>query len=214
MLTDPEEIAIISLAKQANVRDPKRSRVHFEHIFADFLDGVTLRGARVLDIGPGQWDFGVIARERGADVVGIDRDPAVLELGRHKGFDVIEADLRTVTAAKLGGPYDAIFCKYSINAFWFHDDADGFGGHMATLLGTLKPDGWGWIAPWNGAPKSVPLDPAEISAVLEGQRAIFATAGFDFRDLTVDETRRYGVHGATANNALFTRFPNRSRHAG
>lgn len=106
MLTDPAEIEIITRASQANVRDPTRSRRHFEHIFEDFLAAVDLSGHRLLDIGPGQYDFGVMARERGATVVGIDRDPAVLELGRHKGFDVIDADFRTADAGTLGGPYD------------------------------------------------------------------------------------------------------------
>ena len=36
MLTDPTEIEIISAARQKNVRDPLRSRAHFDNIFADF----------------------------------------------------------------------------------------------------------------------------------------------------------------------------------
>jgi len=205
MLTEPSEIAIIARASQAGVRDPTRSRRHFVHIFEDFLAGVQLSGQRVLDIGPGQYDFGVIAGERGARVVGIDRDPAVLELGRHKGFDVIDADFRESTAAVIDGPYDGMFCKYSLNAFWFSEDLSRVHEHVGAFLGALRDDGWGWIAPWNRAPEKLGLHDAELDAVLEAQIDAFSASGFAFHELTEEQTRRYGVHGATANNALFTR---------
>jgi len=64
MLTDPEEIRIISIARQKNVRDPNRSREHFHHIFKDFFSKSDFNGLRVLDLGPGQYDFGELARER------------------------------------------------------------------------------------------------------------------------------------------------------
>ena len=37
MLTEKKEIEIISRAKQKNVRDPNRSRKHFENIFKNIL---------------------------------------------------------------------------------------------------------------------------------------------------------------------------------
>jgi ribosomal protein L11 methylase PrmA len=85
MLTDSIEIEIISKAKQKNVRDPERSRQHFERIYDDFFGSVNYRNKTFLDLGPGQYDFGVLAELRGAKTVGFDNDPAVLELGKHKG---------------------------------------------------------------------------------------------------------------------------------
>lgn len=86
MLTDPREIEIISKARQKNVRDQNRSRQHFLNILEDFLPLKSLKDQLILDLGPGQFDFGVVARERGAEVMAIDNDPAVVELGRYKGF--------------------------------------------------------------------------------------------------------------------------------
>lgn len=205
MLTEPAEAAIIARAMQAGVRDPKRSRRSFEHIFEDFLPEVEFSGQRLLDIGPGQYDFGVVARERGATVVGIDRDPAVLELGRHKGFEIIDTDLREVTPGSLDDAYDGLFCKYSLNAFWFGADLRRLRDHINVFLDALRPHGWAWIAPWNGVPKKLNLNDAQLDAVLEAQIDAFRAAGFAFRDLSADDTRRYGVHGDTVNNALFIR---------
>ena len=90
MLTDPKEIEIISRARQKNVRDHRRSREHFTRIFADFLADVPMQGQRLVDMGPGQYDFGVLARERGAGTVGLDHDEATQVL-----------DQSSIAAAKL-----------------------------------------------------------------------------------------------------------------
>lgn len=205
MLIDPTEIAIIAKARQANVRDPKRSRQHFEAIFEDFLAGVPFAGQTVLDVGPGQYDFGEMARARGARVIGIDRDPAVIELGRYKRFEVIQTDLRAFHPGLLAAPVHGIFCKYSLNALWFYNDVCGLRVHTQAFIDALRPDGWAWIAPWNGSPKALALSAADREAVLEVQRDCFRGAGFGFRQLSEAETRCYGVHGDTADNALFTR---------
>ena len=67
MLVDRNEIAIAANAKQKNVRDPRRSREHFFHIFEDFFSGVTLDG-RYLDLGPGQFDLAEIIRPQGGSL--------------------------------------------------------------------------------------------------------------------------------------------------
>lgn len=63
----------------------------------------------------------------------------------------------------------------------------------------------GVVAPWNGIPHKLELDSSKREAVLNAQVAAFRAAGFDCLDLTDSETRRYGIHGNTANNALFSR---------
>ncbi len=72
MLTDPVEIEIISKARQKNVAGSRRSRVHFNRIFEGFLKRVKFSKTRVIDLGPGQYDFGVLAMERGAEVWAMD----------------------------------------------------------------------------------------------------------------------------------------------
>ena len=149
MLTDPKEIEIISNARQANVRDPERSRVHFERIFETFFKDQDFSGRDYLDLGPGQYDFGELVRASGGRTVAIDNDPAVIELGQYKGFETHEANLKNLAEMDLGRLFDGIFCKFSISALWFRTEEE----HqqlVGALSALLKPTGWIWIAPWNG----------------------------------------------------------------
>ena len=204
MLTDKREIEIIANARQANVRDPKRSREHFFNIIDDFFDGVELTGMYV-DLGPGQYDFGEIVRQQGGDCVGVDFDPAVIELGRFKGFRVVEGNIRQLRDLTVeGGPFDGVFNKFSLNAFWTRDDTE----HrqlVDAVANLVASDGWAWIGPWNGVPKAENLEPEEIDRVLSFQRACFESRGFQVVELTDRLTRRYGIHGAVANNIVFVK---------
>ncbi len=205
MLTDPDEIAIIADARQANVRDPNRSRAHFDRIFEDFLDDVDFADTTVLDLGPGQYDFGVLARGRGANVVAIDNDPAVVALGRHKGFEVVEGRIQAIGGLGWKGRFDGLFCKFSLNAFWFADNLDKLDRFVDDLHACAGEGAWGWIAPWNGVPKRGDWPEARVAEVLGHQAAAFARHGWDAAALRDDQAVHYGVNGRVANHALFTR---------
>ena len=201
MLTDPKEIALVANAKQRNVRDPKRSRRHFVRIFDDFFKGVELSG-RYIDLGPGQFDFGEIVRENGGTCVGVDFDTAVLDLGRYKGFDVVELNLKKLDDYDFGDQFDGVFNKFSINAFWTPAEAE----HeriVAAVTALIKPGGWGWIGPWNRVPKAANYSKNEIEAILEKQKVLFEAAGFQTINLTWLQRRRYGLHGKIANSRVF-----------
>ncbi len=199
MLRDPVEIEIASRARQEGIRNPNRPRKHFDRIFKDFLrDDALVRDRELLDLGPGQWDFAEVARERGVRrVVGVDNDEAVLELGTYKGFDAVDGDLRDVSAETLG-TFDGVFCKFSIDAFWGVDDAETE-LQTARVCGLVREGGWAWIAPWNGAAQ--PLDPAD--ARLAAQQRVFEEHGFRSFALSAELVTRYGLTGVVANHALF-----------
>jgi 2-polyprenyl-3-methyl-5-hydroxy-6-metoxy-1,4-benzoquinol methylase len=202
MLTNPEEIRIISKAIQKNVRDPQRSRAHFDRIFDDFLKDVHFKNTILLDLGPGQYDFGVLARDRGATVFAIDYDPAVVELGQHKGFSAKMGNLENIRAEDFDVLFDGIFCKYSIDAFWFDDEKD-HENHIKELVKLIKRGGWAWIAPWNGAYKDKNLSHEDVDKALSVQTKVFKKEGFTALELTEELSKYYGVHGITANRALF-----------
>jgi hypothetical protein len=202
MLRDPVEIEIASRAQQPGIRDPNRPREHFDHIFDDFLRGDVIAARDLIDLGPGQWDFAELARERGVgSVTGIDRDEAVVELGHYKGFRPLLGDLRELDPGELG-TFDGVFCKFSLNAFWAatDDEAVAYVGRIGELV---RPGGWSWIAPWNGAPAELPQD--AIDRRLAAQRSAFREHGFDAYELPVELARRYGVTGRVANHPLFVR---------
>lgn len=205
MLKDRREIEIMSRARQKNVADPKRSREHFERIFDDFLSNVVFEGTRVLDLGPGQYDFAELANARGAVTEGIDKDEAVVELGEYRGLPVRRGDLKNLRAADFEGKFDGIFCKFSINAFWLGDEEEAQLAYAEEVDALLAPDGWGWIAPWNGVPKREPVDADRVRRTLIHQATAFHKIGFVGFDLSEPLSKLYGVHGATANRALFLR---------
>lgn len=205
MLTDPEEICIIAEARQKNIRDPARSREHFHRIFNDFISPVNFANTVLLDLGPGQYDFAILARERGAITYGVDNDPAVIRLGNHKKFPVLEKDLKKLGAADFDFQFDGLFCKYSINAFWFHANDEHLVEYISQLGHLLKPGGWGWVAPWNGVPKKASLSVSRIREILTLQARLFKELGFETVDLTEELSAYYGVHGVTGNRALFFR---------
>lgn len=204
MLTDPKEIEIIAQAKQKNVRDPNRSRQHFLNILEDFFKGVKLDG-RYLDMGPGQYDFGMLAREHGGTCVGLDFDPAVIALGNYKGFDTVELNIQKLPQQPLAEKFDGIFNKFTLNAFWHWDDEAKHRELVDCIVGMMKPGAWAWIAPWNGVPKKAELSAAQIAQALAIQSDAFKGHGFVERPISGLQSRRYGIHGTIANNVIFTK---------
>lgn len=202
MLIDPVEIDIISSARQANVRSPKDAREHFRRIFDDFLNPVQMQGTKILDLGPGHWDFGELARERCAEVWGVDNDPPVLALGPHKGFHVAAGELRWPAKLKLPVLFDGLFCKFSVNAFWAWRSEAAQQRFVPELLSLARPDAWTWISPWNGPSKK---RPSKRINVLGWQKSAFEKHGCRWRELTRDEAIYYGVHGDTENWIVFAR---------
>ena len=202
MLLHPKAIKIIRAAKQQNVRYPLRPRRHFKRIVRTFFNGVELKG-RYLDLGPGQFDFCEIARKQGGSCLGVDFDPAVLELGRFKGFDTLQLNLKTLPKHNFGEVFDGVFNKFALNAFWIGHDAVAQ-NEMAQAIGSLiKPGGWAWLAPWNAAPKTTNLSQAEQQEVLEQQKNAFEECGFETVALTPAQLKPYGVTGNVANNIVY-----------
>jgi len=207
MLTDPAEIDIISNARQPNVRDPKRPREPFDKIFADFLGKVDFSGQNIIDLGPGQYDFCELVRDHGAsECFAIDNDSAVVELGHYKKITVSEANLKDLIKNPFPDQtFNGVFCKYSFNCFWFHNSENDHRAFLDALVGLMKPDGWAWLAPWNGVSKAIADQLETIEATARIQHKIFIENGFTAYELTDDQSKKYGVHGSTFNRPVFTK---------
>ena len=203
MLTEKEEIKIISKAKQKNIRDPNRSREPFDRIFRDFFRDTKFQGGAYLDLGAGHYDFGELIRQRGGECHCVDKDPAVVELGRHKGFHVIEHDIKTINSDVIEIEYDGVFNKFSLNAFWSWREEERQEALVANLANFVKPEGWAWIAPWNGVPKKDLLSEVDIDWVLSRQKELFLNHDFECIALTKSQSEAYGLTGAIENNVIF-----------
>jgi 2-polyprenyl-3-methyl-5-hydroxy-6-metoxy-1,4-benzoquinol methylase len=101
MLKNIDEIEIISKAQQVNIRNPDRSREPFFRILEDFFDLKKINNTKVLDLGPGQFDFGEILKVYNSIVNAIDFDPAVIELGKMKGFKTFNIDMAKIEQFSL-----------------------------------------------------------------------------------------------------------------
>lgn len=203
MLKDPKAIEIISHARQKNVALENRSEQDFQNVFADFFSKHDFASQLIMDLGPGQYDFARRARDRNATVEHIDKDEAVVELGKYLGFEVSQGNLKSFDYAKRAARYDGIFCKFSINAFWF-GSAEEVKAKIVAIDAMLKPNGWGWIAPWNGLPKKgwEKRDPQEF---LAAQTEAFEDCGWTAYELSDELTKRYGITGSVMNHPLFVR---------
>ena len=182
------------------------SRGPFRNIFEDFLSDVKFKDSNVVDLGPGQYDFSVLARERGASGWGLDKDPAVLALGAYKGFTVRDVNLHHLHKEKFDIKFDGLFCKFSWNAFWHRNDDETHIEAVEYLGKMITDDAWIWVAPWNGVPVADNLSEDRVKEIADLQSKLFSELGCQQHDLTEEEKRRYGVTYTTvANHVVFTR---------
>lgn len=100
----------------------KAARGESIHGEADLVDSLLAPGASVLDAGCGTGRVAIELARRGRDVVGVDLDPAMLDLARSKAPDLqwIEGDLAsTVVTDAAGGQrqFDAAVAAGNVMIF-------------------------------------------------------------------------------------------------
>jgi SAM-dependent methyltransferase len=66
---------------------------------------------RLLDVGAGRGDLGIVLGERGWEVTGLEPSAEACEEGRRRGLPMVEG---TLTSAELDGPFDAIVFQHSL----------------------------------------------------------------------------------------------------
>lgn len=108
----------------------------------EIVKGLDLNGARVLDIGCGTGGPAqVLAREKGAEVIGVDVEPQIIERARHLAAQAGLADAVTFQLVEPGplpfpdGSFDAVFSK---DALLHIPDK---GALYREILRVLKPGG-------------------------------------------------------------------------
>lgn len=190
MLFDDEEIQIMATARQPHLREPNRTENVSKAIYEDFLAQRNLMGSKVLELGPGQFDLVRMVTAAGASVVSIDHDPAVVALGKKRAYNVILADFRSFDWSSLRGEFDGLVCRGSISPIWFRDE-EKFGAFADAVCSVLRPDGWGWILPWNSGLRNT--DPERLQTVLRTEREVFVRNRFRAVAPTPQQISRYGT---------------------
>ena len=76
-----------------------------------------LRGlppGRLLDVGAGRGDLGVVLGEHGWQVTGLEPSADACKEGRRRGVSMVHGTLGTATAAELGTGYDAVVFQHAL----------------------------------------------------------------------------------------------------
>jgi hypothetical protein len=176
MLRTQEEIDLLANAREPGIREPQRCEYGIENIFTDFMAGVDFRGHRVLELGPGHYEFCRALRDRGGIAEAVELDPVVIELGRRQGFAVHPGDLVKLPELRLGVGYDGLFCKGSNNPFWFHGDEAALHAYTQAMLDLVKQGGWLWVV---SCPYMKPgLASAEFKRWLVVEAGVYREFGF------------------------------------
>lgn len=139
-------------------------------------------GQRVLDVAVGTGAVAVAARERGAEVVGIDLTPEMVERARANGVDARVGDAERPAFADAS--FDAVLCGFAV---FFLPDAAGAVREWARLLepgGTValstfvrRDTRWAWLSDLlPSLPDHVGADVFDDSR--EGLQALLEGAGF------------------------------------
>ena len=204
MLTKPEEIECVKNAWEPGIADPLRGREDFERIATCFFHDLNLQGARLLDLGPGHYDFGHSLSDSGAKVVGYELDPAVIELGELKGFEVIKGNVYDLEHLnRLRGSFDGLFCRGSFNSRNFEDTA-AHQTYLRAPISVVKPEGFCWISPCNDPIGNLTLD-TEFARIITEQIEFFREENFQVYDETDDDlVSAFGI-SSTAPRLLFTK---------
>jgi hypothetical protein len=179
MLLDDEEFQIMASAAQPQLR-VQQSDAQFQTLFQYFFAGREFAGTKILELGPGQCDFSRIAAAAGASIMIMDHDPAVVALGRKRGYEATVDDFLTFDWSSLSAAFDGLFARHSITVQRFSDPVP-LEALLDGICSVIKPSGWGWMLPWSrfrGTP------PAQIDRMLAAQRRALERNGFRTVELT------------------------------
>lgn len=105
--------------------------------FRGELEGLPLRGARVLEIGFGGGGFLAWARDAGAEVEGTELLPAAVDAARMAGFTAHGPDLAALIPARTGG-FDLIVAFDVLE----HIERQALIGFLRQVRDLLKPAGY------------------------------------------------------------------------
>lgn len=167
--------------------------VRASNIINDFFQSDHFFGKTILEFGPGHYSFALLARELGATVICVDRDPVFVELGRHLGFRVIDKDFHEIAPTDIGRKVDGLWIKGAFNAARL-GDAQKVQDFVSLLTRSLTSEGWGWCVTVNRLKNQ---DSAEgsrrLASWIETQRQFFNSEGWQSSLIAESDRSRYAL---------------------
>jgi hypothetical protein len=161
------------------------------NLLNDFFERRHFEGKACLELGPGHYNFAMLARYLGATVICVERDPVHAALGRHLGFEVIEKDIFQIGLEELL-PVDGIWLKnVQYRGGYTREKQAVF---LKKLGGLMKREAWGWCVLRNRiAQDHNGTLPGAIPELLT-QRAVFEAAGWTAVEIVEEDRKRYALN--------------------
>jgi hypothetical protein len=130
-------------------------------------------------------------------------DPAVIELGKHRGFEPLNFDLQKPSYVSTFGraSIDGIFCNGSIDASWWPDPV-AHEAYLRDMDSCLKPNAWALISPCNTARSDHDRSETQEQAV---QVRLLKTLGYKATRLTEIERNYFGISSGVRPALVFTK---------
>jgi len=202
MLRDDQELELLSTAFEPGIRSADRESYSIDNVVQAFFSDKDVRGSTVMELGPGHYELLGQLALLGASGEAVEYDPAVAKLGEKRGFVVYQQDLTQLDVAKLNGPYDGVFCRGAIDAFWFYDSPTSMSDYIEKLVSLGKPDAWFWIAPCADRPAE--CSDEEFAQVLNAQDDLYRKHGFTIFSPTSRFVRSwFGIQGSSTAQRIF-----------
>ena len=176
--------------------------IRTSNIVNDFFAKANFERKTCLELGPGHYNFALIARHLGAEVICVERDRVHAELGRHLGFKVVEEDIFESTEL-ITESIDGIWLKnVQYRGDYSAIDQNTF---VDKLTSMLNPGGWGWCILRNKkTEEDLKTKPPEQVPELTLQRDLFSSFGWKSSDVVTGDRKRYALNFAGAP-WIFTR---------
>jgi hypothetical protein len=189
---DAKSHEIISESSMKSYRVEREHRAaRTANILNDFFERGDFVGKFCMDIGPGHYNFSMLAQSLGADVIAVERNPVHAALGRHLGFKILEENVLDMDETSLT-PLDGLWLKnVQYPGSYGEDKLKNFVGRLNSIL---KPKAWGWVVLRNGMVKNLP-EGADMESVPElvAQRRAFEVEGWSAYPVLYEDRKRYGL---------------------
>jgi hypothetical protein len=177
--------------------------IYTANIINAFFQASDFAGRSVLELGPGQFAFALLARSLGSDVTTLDKNAFFVDCAKVLDFPIYHLDYYQCLASDVPARFDGLWLKGSFSAL-LPGGERAIREVAAKLSSWIAPGGWGFVAPNNKEEKyhrkfgEAYVD--EMHRLIEAQRAAMESAGWRPIVLTPTRRRYFGL-ASTAYNA-------------
>jgi hypothetical protein len=165
--------------------------IHTANIMNTFFQVSDFAGRSVLELGPGQFAFALLARSLGSKVSTLDKNAFFVDCAKVLDFPIYHLDYYQCPASDVSTRFDGLWLKGSFSALVPGDETI-IREIAAKLSGWIVPGGWGFVAPNNKEEKYRgkfgERYAEEMRRLIEVQRAAMESAGW--RTVVLTPTRR------------------------